>query len=107
MPKTARTFRDEITELEQIPNIGPSIAANLRRIGVRHPADLQDQDPFAMYDLLCRVDARPHDLCVLDVFMAAVDFMQGGRTQPWWKYTPRRKREMAARSLTHVRATTA
>ncbi len=102
MARKGDTSRDEITELEQIPNIGPSIAADLRRIGVRQPSDLQGQDPFAMYDLLCRVDARPHDLCVLDVFMAAVDFMQGRRTQPWWKYTPGRKREMAARSLTHV-----
>ena len=82
MARKGDTSRDEITELEQIPNIGPSIAADLRRIGVRQPSDLQGQDPFAMYDLLCRVDARPHDLCVLDVFMAAVDFMQGGAPSP-------------------------
>ena len=32
--------RAEITELQQIRNIGPSIAADLRRIGVSSPHDL-------------------------------------------------------------------
>ena len=46
--------RAEITELQQIPNVGPSIAANLRLIGVASPHDLLGKDPYAMYDELCR-----------------------------------------------------
>jgi hypothetical protein len=60
--------RTEITDLQQIPNIGPSIAANLRLIGVLSPHDLLGKDPYTMYDAL------------------------------WWKYTSERKRTLAARS---------
>ena len=50
MGKTAvKTLnRAEITELQQIPNIGPSIAADLRRIGVSSPQDLLGKDPYAI-----------------------------------------------------------
>ena len=37
--------RAEITDLQQIPNIGPSIAASLRQIGVSSPQDLLGKDP--------------------------------------------------------------
>lgn len=42
--------RAEITDLQQIPNIGPSIAANLRLIGVLSPHDLLGKDPYKLYD---------------------------------------------------------
>ena len=32
---------EECERLEQLPNIGPSVAALLRRIGILHPRDLQ------------------------------------------------------------------
>jgi hypothetical protein len=35
---------------------------------------------------------------VIDVFIAAVRFMAGEPAKPWWKYTPERKRTLAARS---------
>jgi DNA transformation protein len=28
---------------------------------------------------------------VLDTFLAAKDFMNGGTSQPWWHFTPLRK----------------
>jgi hypothetical protein len=78
--------------LEEIPNVGPSIAANLRRIGVTRPADLPGRDPYALYDALCDVTGARHDPCVLDTFIAAVRFMEGAPPRPWWHYTPERKR---------------
>ena len=90
--------RTEITDLEQIPNIGPAIASTLRLIGVVRPADLLGQDPYAMYDELCRVTGSRHDLCVIDVFLAAVRFMSGQPAKPWWKYTSERKQTLADRS---------
>ena len=90
--------RSEITDLTKIPNVGPAIAANLRLIGVQSPGDLLGKDPYTMYDDLCRITGVRHDPCVIDVFMAAVRFMAGESAKPWWKYTPERKRALAAKA---------
>lgn len=82
----------ECLVLEHIPNIGPSVAANLRLIGVRHPSDLAAQDAYALYQRLCVKTGSRHDPCVLDTFMAATDFMRGAPARPWWHYTSQRKR---------------
>jgi predicted GIY-YIG superfamily endonuclease len=88
----------EIALLEDIPNIGPSIAADLRQLGITTPAELPGRDPYVMYDELCRITGQRHDPCLLDTFIAAVRYMEGAPKKPWWKYTAERKREMAARS---------
>ncbi len=88
--------RRAVAALTDIPNIGPSIAADLVRIGVRLPADLKGKDPVRLYTRLCAHDGVRHDPCVLDAFMAAVDYMSGAPARPWWKYTAQRKRMMAA-----------
>lgn len=82
---------DECELLEQLPNIGPSIAADLRRIGVQHPRDLLTRDALELYQTLGRVAGRRQDPCVLDTFLAAADFMRGAAAQPWWFYTAGRK----------------
>jgi hypothetical protein len=81
----------ECSALEQLPNIGPSLAADLRLIGIAHPADLRGKDAFALYQQLCAATGQRQDPCVLDTFMAAVDFMRGAPPAPWWHYTPQRK----------------
>ena len=90
--------RAEITDLEQIPNVGPSIAANLRLIGVSSPQDLLGKDPYALYNTLCHTTGTRQDPCVIDVFIAAVRFMAGKPSKPWWKYTPERKRTLAKKA---------
>lgn len=77
--------------LEQIPNIGPAAAEDLRLLGIAKPQDLQDRDPLEMYQQLCMLTDTRHDPCVLDTFMAAVDFMAGAPATPWWHYTAERK----------------
>lgn len=89
--------RQQITRLEQIPNIGPSIAEDLRLIAVAAPSSLRGKDPYALYDELCRVSGVRQDPCVLDVFIAATRFMAGEPAKPWWKYTAQRKRRLAKR----------
>ena len=89
--------RAKSTDLQQIPNIGPSIAANLRLIGVLSPQDLLGKDPYTMYDDLCQATGVRQDPCVIDVFIAATRFMAGEPAKSWWNYTPERKRTLAAR----------
>lgn len=81
----------ECHTLEQLPNIGPSLAADLRLIGIRQPDELRHKDAFVLYQQLCAATGQRHDPCVLDTFMAAVDFMGGAAAAPWWHYTPQRK----------------
>ena len=83
--------------LEDIPNVGPAVAADLRRLGITAPADLLGRDPYALYEDLCEITGQRHDPCLLDTFIAAVRFMAGGPKQPWWTYTAERKRRLAAR----------
>ena len=77
--------------LEQLPNIGPSLAADLRLIGIRSPRELRGRDPFELYQQLCAATGQRQDPCVLDTFMAATDFMRGAEAAPWWAYTAQRK----------------
>lgn len=82
---------DDCECFEQIPNIGPACAADLRLLGLEHPRDLAREDPWALYQRLCRQTQQRQDPCVLDTLLAAVDFMQGAAARPWWHYTALRK----------------
>jgi hypothetical protein len=77
--------------LEQLPNIGVSLAEDLRLIGISHPRELVGQEPLALYQALSRATGRRQDPCVLDTFIAAVAFMGGEEPRPWWHYTAGRK----------------
>jgi hypothetical protein len=85
------TSAADCAALEQLPNIGPSLAADLRLIGIAHPADLRGKDAFVLYQKLCAATGQRQDPCVLDTFMAATDFMRGAPAAPWWHYTAQRK----------------
>ncbi len=88
-PKAASAAECQV--LEQLPNIGPSLAADLRLIGIAHPKELRGKDAFVLYQKLCAATGQRHDPCVLDTFMAATDFMGGAPAAPWWHYTAQRK----------------
>jgi hypothetical protein len=78
--------------LEDIPNVGKSIAADLRSLGIRVPSDLKSRNPWALYQALCRKTKSRQDPCVLDTFMAETD-----DRRPWWAYTKKRKAVYGAR----------
>jgi hypothetical protein len=88
----------DVARLQDIPNVGPTVASDLRRLGITSPDELLGRDPYAMYDDLCRITGQRHDPCLLDTFISAVRYMEGAPKQAWWKYTAERKRELAARS---------
>src|SRR5689334_3878143 len=81
--KLAKGVR-EVARLEDIPNVGPAVAADLRQLGIATPAELPGRDPFALYDDLCRITGRRHDPCMLDTFIAAVRYIEGAPKTPWW-----------------------
>lgn len=81
----------ECERLEQLPNIGPSIADDLRSLGITRPAELIGRDPYELYQALCTLTGKRQDPCVLDTFMAATDFISGAEARSWWSYTAERK----------------
>ncbi len=88
---------DDVTELEQIPNIGPATAGDLRMLGIHRPHQLATQDPMELYTRLCEMTGQCHDPCVIDVFLAVVDFGKGNKPKPWWEFTKVRKSMLAMR----------
>ena len=89
MPKAAHA--SQVKVLTDIPNIGKSIAQDLHGLGVNTPAQVAAMDPIKLYDALRTPMGLRHDPCVLDTFLAAKDFMNGGPALPWWHFTPIRK----------------
>lgn len=81
----------EAKTLEQIPNIGKAVASDLRSIGITKPEQLKGKDGLALYHKLNQVTGVRHDPCMADTFMAAVDFMNGGKAKPRWSFTAKRK----------------
>ena len=86
----------EATELRQIPNIGPAMVADFQLLGIDQPAQLVGCDPYQLYRQLCTITGVRQDPCVIDVFIAAVRFMEGAPATPWWHYTAERKARLAA-----------
>ena len=81
----------ECQRLEQLPNVGPALAADLRLLGIVHPKELARRDAFVLYQALCAKTGQRQDPCVLYTFMAVTDFMRGAEPAPWWAYTAQRK----------------
>ena len=90
-PRRKARAAAECEHLEQLPNIGPSLAGDLRSLGISHPTELATRDAFELYRALCTLTAKRHDPCVLDTFIAATAFMRGSDPKPWWAYTAQRK----------------
>jgi Pathogenicity locus len=80
--------------LEVLPAVGPSIAADLRRLGVRSVADLARRDPERLYERLNRLTRTRQDPCVLYAFRCAVYAARTPRPVPalmqWWHWKDRR-----------------
>jgi len=81
-----------VSQLDELPNIGKAIAMKLQSIGIKHPKQLIGKDPFELHAELCLIKGQTVDPCIIDVFMAAIHFMEHGETLPWWSFTKERKR---------------
>jgi hypothetical protein len=87
---TKKTFKN-VKELEDLPNIGKSITGDLKLLGIHKPEDLRGKDAFTLYNTLCSLTGKRQDPCVIDVFMSAISFVNGGPALPWWHFTDERK----------------
>ena len=90
-------------KLEDIPNIGKSIASDLRAIGILHPRQFATRDPLATYFALADSMGHRHDPCVLYALMAARHYIENGESLPWWKFTEQGKKLLGAHPKNHRR----
>jgi hypothetical protein len=83
-------------DLTDIPNVGPAVARRLRQLGVSSLEELRGQDGGALFERLCALDGSRHDPCLLDTFVAVVDYANGAPARPWWEYSRERKERAGA-----------
>ncbi len=84
------------TRLQQAPNIGPATEADLLRLGIDTPDRLIGQDAVDLYRRLCELDRQGHDPCVIDVFLAAIHFMETGESRPWHAFSDERRKRVVS-----------
>ena len=83
--------RETVSRLDKLPSIGKAMTKDLQLIGINHPKELIGKEVLTLYDTLCAASGTKHDPCVIDVFMSAIHFMEGGSPLPWWSFTEKRK----------------
>jgi nucleotidyltransferase/DNA polymerase involved in DNA repair len=90
MAKKERQLRDLIS-------IGPAMLRDFELLGIRSVEQLAKQDPQRMYEKLGRVAKQHQDICVLDVFCAAVAQAKNPRLEAekceWWWWSTKRKQQ--------------
>jgi DNA transformation protein len=92
-------MRKRHDKLEDIPNIGKSIASDLRSLGILTPQQLATRDPLKTYLALSGSMGQRHDPCVLYTLIAAQHYLQSGEAVSWWKFTGQGKEMLAAETI--------
>ena len=84
------TARDRADGLQAIPGVGPSLARDLRSLGIETLADLRGRDPEELYAELDEHAGHHVDRCVLYVFRSSVYFAEQAKPEPeltkWWNW---------------------
>jgi len=86
-------YARDVKRFQDIPNIRPAVERDFRLLGLKEPKALKNKNPSELYKEMCKISGVRQDSCVLDTYMAAIDFMNGAPARSWWSYTKKRKRE--------------
>ncbi len=101
MPLTARAaaqrprdpaYAAAMRDLQRVPGVGPSIADDLWRLGVREVSQLRGADAEALYGRFCSLAGGPVDRCLLYVFRCAVYYAETPEAErdperlKWWSW---------------------
>lgn len=81
-------------QLHDLSSVGPAILRDFERLGIRSVAQLARRNPESLYEQMAVLDGA-HDICLLDVFRAAVAQARNPRLpaahRQWWYWSRRRK----------------
>lgn len=82
--------------------MGPATLADLKLLGVHSVADLAERNGDELYNRLCEVTGKKHDICCLDVFCCAVaqarDPDLPADQRNWWYWSRQRKSNLKGKS---------
>ncbi|MEY4731793.1 MAG: hypothetical protein RL681_739 [Candidatus Parcubacteria bacterium] len=79
-------------DLQTLPGVGPSIARDLRSLGIREVKDLRGKSSDKLYQKMEKQQGRHIDRCVLYTFRCAIYFAEhpnAPRTRNWWNFKDR------------------
>jgi Pathogenicity locus len=82
----------QVERLEDLPNIGKSLANDLRSLGICGVGELARISPLAVHRQLATVMGKRHDPCVLHTLLAVEHFLKSGERVKWWEFTSEGKR---------------
>jgi hypothetical protein len=85
-----RARSHQADELQAISGVGPSLARDLRLLGIERVEDLAGRDPEQLYRELEDRVGHHVDRCVLYVFRSSVYFAGAASPEPgltlWWNW---------------------
>jgi hypothetical protein len=88
-------------KLEDLVSVGPAILRDLDLLGIHTVQQLARRDPEVLYRRLCLKTGKQQDICVLDVYRAAIEQARnpGLPTEQcvWWYWSRVRKASEQAR----------
>ncbi|OSM04113.1 helix-hairpin-helix domain-containing protein [Magnetofaba australis] len=83
-----------LARFQRLGSVGPSLAADLWRLGYADVENLCGENPAQMYTQFCELVGQRVDPCVEDVFRCAVAQAQNPELpeeqRQWWFWTPMR-----------------
>ena len=93
-------MKKDSRDLKDLISVGPAILRDFDLLRIRSMEQLAKQDPKRLYVQLGRATGQHQDVCVLDVFEAAVAQARNPRLpaeqcQWWWS---RKRKEQARKS---------
>jgi Pathogenicity locus len=81
--------------LEDLISVGPTMLRDFELLGIRSMTQLARANPKTMFKQLCRVTGQHQDICVQDVFSAAVAQARNpllpAEQCVWWYWSRKRK----------------
>ncbi len=83
-------------QLGDLVSIGPAMLRDFEKLGVHSVGELARRNPEKLYEQLCAVTGQTQDICVLDVFRAAVAQARNPKLpaaqRNWWYWSRQRKK---------------
>ena len=86
-------------ELLTLMNVGTATYQDLQLLGIKSINDLANACPDELYTRLQKITGHSHDPCVWDIFAAAINEVQTGKKERWWKWTKIRKQRQLERTF--------
>jgi nucleotidyltransferase/DNA polymerase involved in DNA repair len=81
--------------LRDLAGIGPAMLRDFEVLGVETVEQLSKREPDELYQDLCRLTGKHHDICCLDVFTAAIKQARDPNLpveqRNWWYWSRVRK----------------